>query len=94
MSGIKGMQDKAIKRLPKLATKLRRGFVSMDITWGIKTPTELDIVSALTCLINDLNPEKGFIRVATGGLFAEYRDDDGVKMIEFGMEVSDYVMKA
>jgi len=94
MTGIKGLKDKAIKKLPKLATKIRRGFVAMDITWGTAgTPSELDIVSTLTCLINDLDPNKDMLKAETGLLFAEYINSDGIHRIDFGMSVSDYVMK-
>lgn len=88
------LQKRAVSRIPKLAPVLEKGFRSMDLVWGTKTPTVLDIVSTLTCLVNDLDPlNKNWLRADTGRLYAEYIEEDGVARIEFGMVVSDYVMK-
>ena len=89
------LKKKAIERVPKLAPAIHNCFASNDFKWGDKVPTKEDIVSTLTCLINDLDPiEKNWTKAETGRLFASYEDHDEVIEIVFGVEISDYVMKA
>lgn len=92
---LEALKKKAIARVPKLAPMIHNCFASNDIKWLDKVPSKEEIISTLTCLINDLDPlEKNWLKSETGRLFASYEDHDEVVEIVFGVEISDYVMKA
>lgn len=92
---LEALKKKAIARVPALAPAIHNCFASNDFKWGDKVPAKAEIVSTLTCLINDLDPlEKNWLKSETGRLFASYEEHDDVIEIVFGVQISDYVMKA
>lgn len=90
---LEAMKKKAIALVPKLAKKLAAGCRAMEIEWCGKVPSEGDIVQALTCIINDLDNET-CVEAETGRLFAKIEERDGVWVIEFGLKMFEYVLKA